>query len=445
MRRLVHDETIQRSEEGCNVAGFQQELEALLPGDVETLEALYEALDELDPEPDFPYVEPSTLDSIRATRPEGVRRMEMAHSEEALFDRIYGAWLGRCAGCSLGKPVEGWRRERIERYLELADAYPLADYFPVLLPFPEGLALHDNYWETAKGHIRYMARDDDIDYTIMGLHYLEHFGLGFTSDDVANTWMSRLPFRMVYTAEREAYRNLVNDIPPPHSARYRNPYREWIGAQIRADVFGYVCPGWPERAAEFAFRDGAVSHVKNGIYGEMWVAAIVAAGLVSDDLDTVLAAGLAEIPAQSRLAEAVRDTIAARTRYTTWQEAWDALMAKYGRYDGVHTINNAVIMLLGLLYGEMDFGSTISIAVMGGLDTDCNGATAGSIMGAMVGAENLPARWVGPLGDRVTSYVVGEFDNRISDLARRTQLVAEKVLALQPRSAYQLGKRDQSC
>ncbi len=430
LRRLVHDEIIQRGEEGCDVTGLEEALDMVLPGDLDALDTLYEALDELDPEPDFLYHEPSTLDSIRAARPKGVRHMEMEHGEEALFDRIYGAWLGRCAGCSLGKPVEGWSREQIGCYLRVADAYPLSDYFPVLEPFPEGLALRDNYRETAKGYIHYMARDDDMDYTILGLHYLEHFGPSFTTDDVADTWISHLPFHRVYTAEREAYRNLVNDIRPPDSARYRNPYREWIGAQIRADAFGCVCPGWPEKAAEFAFRDAAVSHVKNGIYGEMWVAAMLAAALVSEDLDTVLAAGLAEIPAQSRLAEAVQETAAVHKRYATWQEAWDSLMAKYGHYHGVHTINNAVIVLLGLLYGEMDFGRTISIAVMGGLDTDCNGATAGSIMGALLGAKALPDRWIEPLHDRVTSYVIGYFDNRISDLARRTQSVAEQVLAL---------------
>lgn len=65
IRRLVQDEIIQRAEEGCNVDGFEEELEATLPGDYGALVALYDALDELDPEPDFPYTEPSTLDSIR--------------------------------------------------------------------------------------------------------------------------------------------------------------------------------------------------------------------------------------------------------------------------------------------------------------------------------------------------------------------------------------------
>jgi len=434
LRQLTEDEIIQRREEGCDVSGFEDALNALLPGDIAGLEYLYRALDSLAPKADCPYVEPSTFDGIRAARPEGVRRMEIPHDDEALLDRIYGAWLGRCAGCTLGKPVQpvvhDWNRRSIEEYLRLADAYPLDDYFPVLDPFPDRLVLYGDYRETTRGNIKYMARDDDIDYTILGLRHFEDYGLGFRTEDVASSWLSNLPYMKVYTAERAAYRNLVNGIRPPQTARYRNPYREWIGAQIRADTFGYAAPGWPEKAAEFAFRDAAVSHVKNGIYGEMWVAATLAAALVSDDLDVVFRAGLAEIPAESRLSEAVRDAIEARHVHSTWGEAWDALMVKYGRYDWDHTINNAVDVVLGLLYGGGDFGRTICITVMGGFDSDCSGATAGSIIGALLGASSLPRKWVAPLNDRVTSFVIGESDNRISDLAQRTLAVAKEVLDL---------------
>lgn len=434
LRQLTKDEIIQRREEGCNVDGFEDALSVLLPGDIEGLESLYDALDALAPEVDCPYVEPSTFEGIRAARPEGIRRMGMSHDDDALLDRIYGAWLGRCAGCTLGKPVQpvihDWNRHTIEEYLRLADAYPLNDYFPVLNPFPEGLVLYGDYRETTKGNIEYMARDDDIDYTILALRHFEDYGLEFRTEDVAASWLSNLPFMKVYTAEREAYRNLVNGIRPPQTARYRNPYREWIGAQIRADTFGYVAPGWPEKAAEFAFRDAAVSHVKNGIYGEMWVAATLAAALVTDDLDIVLQAGLAEVPAESRLAEAVRDAIQARRVYATWEQAWGALMEKYGDYDWDHTINNAVDVVLGLLYGDGDFGRTICITVMGGFDSDCSGATAGSIIGALLGASALPGKWVDHLHDRVTSYVIGDFDNKISGLALRTLAVAKKVLNL---------------
>ncbi len=429
LRRLLQDEIAQRREEGCDVTGFETRLQALLPGDSEALEAVYSALDGLAPEPGFKYREPSGYDSIRAARPAGVRRMSFHWDEEVLYDHILGAWLGRCAGCCLGRPVEGWPRERIERYLRLAQAYPLDDYIPLLDPMPEDLAPRPGKLPAMKGHIDGMAPDDDMNYTILGLSYLEQYGPGFTTEDIANSWLERLPYHGVATAELQTYRNLVNGLRPPQAAAYRNPYREWIGAQIRADAFGYTAPGWPEKAAEFAYRDAALSHVKNGIYGEMWVAAMLAAALAGADLNAVLQAGLAEIPARSRLAEAVQATIALRSAHPTWQGAWEALMAAYGHYDRRHTINNAAIVLLGLLYGEMDLGRTICITVMSGLDTDCNGATAGSIVGAMLGAKGIPQRWIEPFHDRLLSFVVGYQENRLSDLAQRTLTMARQVRA----------------
>ena len=88
-----------------------------------------------------------------------------------------------------------------------------------------------------------MARDDDTDYTILGMHILEEHGFEFGPMDVAEEWLLHLPFFQVYTAERAAYRNLIHGLSPPETASYRNPYREWIGAQIRADMWGYVCSG----------------------------------------------------------------------------------------------------------------------------------------------------------------------------------------------------------
>jgi len=351
--------------------------------------------------------------------------MDMDPADGDLMDRIHGAWLGRAAGCALGKPVEGWPKGTIDSYLKAADALPLDDYIPHIEEQADGLILRKG---STRGNITYMERDDDMDYPVLGLLILESKGMDFTPRGMANNWLGRMPYHLLYTAESAAYRNFVYNLWPPDSATYRNPYREWIGAQIRADVFGYVTPGWPEKGAELAFRDASISHVKNGIYGEMFVAAMLSAALVTTEIDEIIEIGLSEIPENCRLAEAVRNTMTWCREDLDWERAWDRVSEKYGHYHGVHTINNAALVVMGLLYGASDYETGIVVAVRGGWDTDCNGATVGSILGAKFGAKALPEKWVGVLNDRLLSSVRDCNDNRISDLAARTLQVAEKLL-----------------
>jgi len=426
---LTRAEIEQAESVGHRVARYRGRLARLSRAkarpNLRALSRLYEEVKALGLPRDFPYEEPSELAAIRRLRPRARRSHEVKLSRRRLQDRILGAWLGRCAGCMVGKPVEGRRRGQIRQLLESSKAYPLNGYFPA----PKGTF---DFFRAPKsllrGGIKLAARDDDTDYTILGLHLLETYGTRFTTQDVAREWLLHFPYQLIYTAERVAYRNLVNDIRPPLSASHDNPYREWIGAQIRADAWGYVCPGRPAKAAEMAFRDAALSHTANGIYGEMFVAAMLAGAFVAGDLEEAVRIGLAEIPRTSRLHEAVSQTIRWCEENDDWEATCDQVLSAYGHYHGVHTINNACLVVMGLLHSGGDFGRAVGIAVMGGLDTDCNGATAGSVVGAWLGAEKIPTRWSRPLGDRVLSYVTGMTDNRISDLARRTLAVADATL-----------------
>jgi len=432
LERLVRDEIRQREEEGYDVSEIRFSLAEIKGRDYSSLKAIMENLSKLKLKPDFPYKEPSELAEIRNERPKGPREITADLSDGELLNKIRGGWLGRCAGCLLGKPVEGLSKEQIEKWLKIADAYPLDDYFPPLSDLPrdaaEWLKSRGSRLEVLRGHIDHMVRDDDIDYTIINLHILKTHGFEFTTEDVGKAWLSNLPFLRVYTAERAAYRNLVNGLVPPETATYMNPYREWIGAQIRADMWGYVAPGMPEYGAELAFRDARLSHVKNGIYGEMFISAMISAAFATSDIEELINIGLSEIPAESRLSEAVKDVIEWRKKFSDWRESWKRINEKYGRYHRVHTINNAALVLLGLLYGEGDFERSITISVMGGWDTDCNGATAGSILGVMLGADRMPKKWIAPLNDRIESFVIGYNNSRISDLAEHTFNLAKTAL-----------------
>jgi ADP-ribosylglycohydrolase len=343
--------------------------------------------------------------------------------KQRLADHALGGWLGRAAGCLLGKPCEGSPRAEIERRLRAIGHWPLSDYWPVVREVPEGISYPSASDPSLKENITRMTRDDDMDYPIVGLHILERFGPGFTTREVGNVWLERLPYHCVYTAERVAYRNLVNELGPPATAVCRNPYREWIGAQIRADIWGWAAPGNPELAAEFAWRDASLSHTKNGIYGEMFFSALLAAAFLESDLHRLIEIALSEIPRNCRLREAVLDTVRWCDQNSDWEATWERINEKYGHYHGVHTINNAAVVLMGLLHSKGDYERAISIAVMGGWDTDCNGATAGSVMGTVLGAKALPAKWIAPLHDRISSIVLGFTDMRISELAKRTRAV----------------------
>ena len=418
---LLNVELMQLEEEGCDVAAYKTELAGLGEDTPqETLLALYDRLSKLRPSPGFPYIEPSDLEDIRQERAASAQVTTPVLSDDLVKDHILGAWLGRCAGCTLGKPVEGFTQAQVETYLKAAGAYPLADYIPLLDPLPDGIQLHPSFVDTVRGRISYMSRDDDTDYTIIGLHVLEKYGPNFTSEDVGETWQNVLPYNMVFTAERLAYRNLVNELPVPQSAAFHNPFREWIGAQIRADAFAYAAAGRPRRAAELAYRDAVISHVKNGIYGEMLAAAMIARAFTTRDVTQIIQAGQDEIPQKSRLAEAVRQVVAWKKDCPTWLDAFARITQAYGKYFWVHTINNAAVVLISLLYGEGDLAKSISISVMAGWDTDCNGATVGSILGAMLGAKALPQAWVSQFNDTMHSAVFGFDQTRISDLAERS-------------------------
>ena len=429
---LLTEELDELAEEGrlLDRDAFLREIEAC-GDDQNRLLEVYNKLRLLPMRPDFPYQEPSDYGEILAACGDPDRPSPL--SDEHLQDRIYGAWLGRCIGCAVGQPVEGWKREKVRAWCEGADAYPLTGYIPTHSRAESaGCVLVNNACTTE--YLQGMPSDDDIRYTILGLDLLKKHGCDFDTWDVGTHWLEHLPFRMVCTAETQSYLNFANldqngpgKVRPDHAAalarscaNYINPYREWIGAQIRIDAYGYAAAGNPVLAAQLAYQDASFSHVKNGIYGAMFFAALIAAAFSSSSIREAIEIARHFVPPKSRFAEMVEQAIAAGDSAKSEEELLDRALAIGSGYNWVHTLNNAALCVAALVYTKGDFDRVIPLVVMGGMDTDCNGATVGSIAGAFQGAKQIPEKWKAPLQDTVFSEVPGYHPIAISELARQT-------------------------
>ncbi|MEU8518511.1 ADP-ribosylglycohydrolase family protein [Streptomyces sp. NBC_01216] len=353
-----------------------------------------------------------------------------AGAPDRLREALHAAWLGRAAGCLLGKPVEKLPLPAIRALARAAGNWPLSSWFTARGVPPALLAAHP--WNRRSAatslaeNIDGMPEDDDLDYTLLNLLLLQRYGRDFTTADVARLWLDELPAGRTFTAERVAYRNLLDGVEPPSTAVRRNPFREWIGARIRADVHGWTRPGDPVAAAAQAHRDATLTHTGNGVYDAMFVAATLAtAATGTADVHQALASGLAVVPPRSRLARAVRLGIGTARATADFDTVVDRLHAALGGYHWVHAVPNAAVLAAALTHGDGDFTRSVCAAVSGGWDTDSNGATAGSVAGLLAGRpDRLPERWISPLKNRLATSVPSFDGIGFDTLAAMTHLEA---------------------
>ncbi|MFE9839514.1 ADP-ribosylglycohydrolase family protein [Streptomyces sp. NPDC005551] len=360
--------------------------------------------------------EPTGLGRIRDRCPNWPARNPAGPAPAAAGPRrLEAAWLGRAAGCLLGKPVEKLPLRGIRELARATGNWPLGTYFTARGVPAELATAHP--WNKRSAptslaeNIDGMPEDDDLNYPLLNVLLLQRYGRGFTTADVARLWLDELPAGRTFTAERVAYRNLLAGVEPPRTARHRNPFREWIGALIRADVHGWTNPGDPAAAAEQAHRDATLTHTANGVYAAMFAAATLAAAAGgSSDVHACLLAGLAVVPAGSRLAEAVRHAVRLARTTGDFDAVVDELHATHRAYHWVHAVPNTALIAAALTHADGDFAGSVCRAVSGGWDTDSNGATAGSVAGLLAGdPAALPERWTAPLKNRLATSIA-DFD-----------------------------------
>ena len=435
----IYDDIKQMVEEGNDHAKLETEINtAVEHGSCDALLALQEELWNRPSPASFPYEEPNDWETIQRGFPDPQTHEKFTAGEEVLKDKLLAAWQGRCAGCQLGKPIEGtaWP-EKIKEVLQFVRSWPLTDY---MNPTPEGYAVEQlpdcdfftrnnsmrNTW--CKGNIDHVAPDDDIHYALVSQLVLEKYGKDFTSQQALDTLLQISPLHGLWGSGRNMFKLGALGVKSPHTAVMGNPCRQSLGAQIRVDPFGWGAPGNPALAAQMAYKDAVNSQIRNGIYSAIFHAVLMADALAHGNIPRAIDTAESYVPQKSRFAEMIRFMKEECAREADWETINARMIKKY--YEEAkkfnHSIPNAAIVILGLLKGEGDFTRSLGITVMAGLDTDCTGAVVGSIMGCALGTQGIPRHWTAPFNNTIRSSVAGCYQVTITGIAERMFHIAAK-------------------
>lgn len=337
-------------------------------------------------------------------------------SEAHLWRKLHMGWMGQICAGAFGTALEGYHRDRIRERFNVPRGYvkPPATY------------------------------NDDITFELALLKAFETHGKETCSEDIAMEWVQRIPYG--WSAEDIALKNIMCGIMPPESGRRGNPYREWIGAQMRGAVCGMLAPGDPLEAARLAWMDGEISHTTNGILGEVFNAVLTALALVSpmtqkssDDaggqapegatMKALITEAMRYIPADSLYYHVVHTAYTLCETLGTADAALKALETQFGQYNLVHALPNAAIEVVALYFGAGDYDETLAIVGAAGLDVDCNAAQVGTLLGILNWEKGLSAQWTDPIGTTLKTYVRGMETLEIKALVDLTYSVYRKLKA----------------
>jgi ADP-ribosylglycohydrolase len=216
---------------------------------------------------------------------------------------------------------------------------------------------------------------------------------------------------------------LNQGILPPHSGSWHNPYSDWIGAQMRGMICGLLSPALPFEAARLAHIDGVVSHSANGLYGEMYAAALTALAFMYDDPCKIVIKGLDYLPQNSEYITLQKKVVSILENNKNAEKAWTTIKPIYEHYNWIHAYPNAAADVFALWYGGSDFSETMSLLAYAGNDVDCNAGLVGTILGVI---SPVPQKWAAPIGDLLETYIKGKEKLSIQKLAKETARLAKE-------------------
>ena len=293
-------------------------------------------------------------------------------------DRMKAAWVGQMVGVSWGQPTEWmWKDDTIPE-----------DKIPV--------------W-TSDCPVRMAYNNDDLYVEMTFLKTLDDYGLGVSirqaGIDFANSEYK------LWCANAAGRSNLRRGIAPPDSSSPKyNKCPNDIDYQIESDYAGIISPGCPQEVLRLGNVFGRLMNFGDGVWAGQFVGAMYAEAFFTSDVNALLDAGLAAIPAQSDYAKMVRNVRRwHRENPKDWTKCWEKIRANYSKDAGakIRDSNGAIdarlngaCIVLGLLYGEGDLDKSIILSMRCGWDSDCNPSNVGGILFAARGFKSLDAKYI---------------------------------------------------
>jgi ADP-ribosylglycohydrolase len=336
-----------------------------------------------------------------------------AFSETELTSRIGACWLGKAIGGTLGGPHEGKSG-------------------------PLGLAFYDP-------HPSGILPNDDLDLQLVWLHHLLNTGAREVAPDLlAEAWRKHVTFP--FDEYGVCLRNIAYGLEGPALGATDNWFAECMGAAIRSELWACLSPGDPARAAGFAWNDAVCDHAGDGVWAEVFLAALESAAFRESDRDYLLDLALDFLPAESRVKKAISDTRRWWTERPDWTSVRSQIHQAYGEDNFTDVAANLAYTILGWIAGQGDFGKSLCIATNCGADTDCTAATLGSLLG-ILNPSAIPAQWSAPIGNKIvlSPQIIGMTAPADLDaLTRSTLRLSELLRDHQPRMGSVAKRRPPS-
>ena len=298
--------------------------------------------------------------------------MKLDLTSDSFYDKVYGCWMGKNCGGTLGAPLEKGYGE------------------------PEPF---DVWWypKLQEGGIP----NDDLEMQLIWLKAIEDHGPALTARELSEYWLNHIGYN--WDEYGWARMNMRLGLIPPVAGHYNNWFIDCMGCPIRSEIFACIAPGLPRLAVKYAYEDAICDHAGGeSVYGEMFNTAIEAAAFIISDLNELLDIGRSYVAEGSLTAKAIDAARSAHKAGLDWKAARRKVLEATPHYNAQYSPINMGFQTVGLLYGK-DFAETICIAVNCGYDTDCTGATVGSILGIIHGNKGLPAKWTQPLGESIAT------------------------------------------